>query len=109
MKPKFEKHAEQKPVDVEEVKRKFKALGSLSPSVLTAENLASNKTYKLYIGGKQARPDTQSSRPVYLPDKSLYCLVPDSSRKDVRNAVEAACSSYNRLIYIYEFFDSNRF
>ena len=95
MKPKFERHLHQNEIDVEEVKKKFKTLGSLVSSVPSSENMVLNKTYKLYVGGKQARPDTQSSRPVYLPDNKLYCLVADASRKDVRNAVEAACSAYN--------------
>lgn len=98
MKPKFEKYSEKRVIDVEEVKKKFKSLGALETSVPIAENLSCSKTYKLYVGGKQARPDTQSSRPIYLSDKILYCLVADASRKDVRNAVESACSAHSRLI-----------
>ena len=98
MKPNFEKYSEKKEIDLEEVKRRLKSVGALETSVPLTKNLVSNKTYKLYVGGKQVRPDTQSSRPIYLSDKSLYCLVADSSRKDVRNAVEAACSAHSRLI-----------
>jgi len=98
VRPKFETNLTQDKYDVEEVKKKFKSVGSLStPALVPAgQTLVCNKTYKLYVGGKQTRPDTQSSRPIYMPDSSsLYCLVADSSRKDVRNAVESACSAFN--------------
>ena len=49
-----------------------------------------DRTAKLYIGGKQARPDGGYSQAVY--DKSGDCLgqVSIANRKDLRNAVEAA-------------------
>ncbi|HEY9009461.1 MAG TPA: aldehyde dehydrogenase family protein, partial [Devosia sp.] len=49
-----------------------------------------DRTAKMYIGGKQARPDSGYSRPVYAPDGSLVGEVGDGNRKDIRNAVEAA-------------------
>ncbi|XP_070544608.1 aldehyde dehydrogenase family 16 member A1-like [Ptychodera flava] len=49
-----------------------------------------DRTYKLYYGGAQKRPDGQYSRPVVSPDGMVLAQVPDSNRKDVRNAVEAA-------------------
>ena len=91
--------------DLDELKKRFKSFGSLNPeaSLPTADILSAGKTYKLYIGGKQARPDTQSSRGVYLNDTnkkpSLYCMIADASRKDVRNAVEAACSSFSGFFF----------
>src|SRR5690606_37658152 len=48
------------------------------------------QTAKMYIGGKQARPDSGYSRPVYDPDGALVGEVGDGNRKDIRNAVEAA-------------------
>ncbi|MBL0089180.1 MAG: aldehyde dehydrogenase family protein [Ideonella sp.] len=48
-----------------------------------------DRTPKLYIGGKQARPDGGYSRAVWA-GKRLLGLVPEGNRKDIRNAVEAA-------------------
>jgi aldehyde dehydrogenase (NAD+) len=49
-----------------------------------------NQTAKMYIGGKQARPDSGYSRPVHGPDGAFIGEVGDGNRKDIRNAVEAA-------------------
>jgi len=49
-----------------------------------------DRTAKLYIGGKQARPDSGYSAPVWGKNGALLGHVPNASRKDVRNAVEAA-------------------
>jgi len=49
-----------------------------------------DRTAKLYIGGKQARPDSGYSRPVYGPGGALVGEVGEGNRKDIRNAVEAA-------------------
>ncbi|MGR3802641.1 aldehyde dehydrogenase family protein [Marinibacterium profundimaris] len=49
-----------------------------------------DRTAKLYIGGKQARPDGGYSRPVHGADGGLIGHMSLASRKDVRNAVEAA-------------------
>lgn len=49
-----------------------------------------DRTSKLYIGGKQARPDGGYSRAVYGRAGKLLGQVPIASRKDIRNAVEAA-------------------
>jgi aldehyde dehydrogenase (NAD+) len=51
---------------------------------------AIDRTPKLYIGGKQARPDSGYSRGVYGPRKRLIGQVGEGNRKDIRNAVEAA-------------------
>ncbi len=48
-----------------------------------------DRTAKLYIGGKQARPDGGYSTPVYSPKGKLLGHVSTANRKDVRNAVEA--------------------
>ncbi len=49
-----------------------------------------DRTAKLYIGGKQARPDSGYSLPVVSPDGREIGLVGAGSRKDIRNAVETA-------------------
>jgi aldehyde dehydrogenase (NAD+) len=50
---------------------------------------AIDRTAKLYVGGKQARPDSGYSFPVLGP-KGPVGLAGLGNRKDVRNAVEAA-------------------
>jgi len=49
-----------------------------------------DRTAKLYIGGKQARPDGGYSRPVHGPRGKRLGHVGIANRKDIRNAVEAA-------------------
>ncbi|MEO8243184.1 MAG: aldehyde dehydrogenase family protein [bacterium] len=49
-----------------------------------------DRTAKLFIGGKQARPDGGYSRPVYSPKGKLLGQIGLGNRKDIRNAVEAA-------------------
>ncbi|MEM1353149.1 MAG: aldehyde dehydrogenase family protein, partial [Pseudomonadota bacterium] len=51
---------------------------------------AIDRTAKLYIGGKQARPDGGYTRPVWSKSGALLGHAPLANRKDVRNAVEAA-------------------
>uniref|UniRef100_UPI004048DEB6 aldehyde dehydrogenase family protein n=1 Tax=Yoonia sp. TaxID=2212373 RepID=UPI004048DEB6 len=48
-----------------------------------------DRTAKLYIGGKQARPDSGYSTPIFGPKSALLGHVSTGSRKDIRNAVEA--------------------
>lgn len=48
-----------------------------------------NRTAKLYIGGKQVRPDSGYSIEVVNANGQVIGEVPDGSRKDIRNAVEA--------------------
>ncbi|CUH40142.1 Putative aldehyde dehydrogenase AldA [Jannaschia seosinensis] len=48
-----------------------------------------DRTPKMYIGGKQSRPDSGYSRPVAGP-KGIAGEVGVGNRKDLRNAVEAA-------------------
>ncbi|MFI5234799.1 MAG: aldehyde dehydrogenase family protein [Gemmatimonadales bacterium] len=59
---------------------------SLRPSALPPID----RTAKLFIGGKQARPDSGYSTPVYAPDGRVVGEVGTGNRKDIRNAVEAA-------------------
>jgi aldehyde dehydrogenase (NAD+) len=49
-----------------------------------------DRTPKLFIGGKQVRPDGYYVRPVHGPDGELVGQVGDGNRKDIRDAVEAA-------------------
>src|ERR1700756_1692433 len=51
---------------------------------------AIDRTVKLYIGGKQARPDSGYSMQVRGADGQLLGEAPLGNRKDIRNAVEAA-------------------
>ncbi|MCH2095701.1 MAG: aldehyde dehydrogenase family protein, partial [Rhodobacteraceae bacterium] len=56
----------------------------------TSETSPVDRTAKLYIGGKQARPDGGYVREVYSATGVLLGQAPLANRKDVRNAVEAA-------------------
>jgi aldehyde dehydrogenase (NAD+) len=49
-----------------------------------------DRTYKLFIGGKQVRPDQGYSRRIKGPDGRVLGEVAEGNRKDIRNAVEAA-------------------
>ena len=49
-----------------------------------------DRTAKLYINGKQARPDGNYTRSVVSPSGRLVGQAGDGNRKDLRNAVEAA-------------------
>jgi len=51
---------------------------------------AIDRTVKLYIGGKQARPDSGYSMEVRAADGRMLGEAPLGNRKDIRNAVEAA-------------------
>ncbi|MDR7518777.1 MAG: aldehyde dehydrogenase family protein [Armatimonadota bacterium] len=54
------------------------------------ERLSIDRSPKLYIGGRQVRPDQGYARLVYDPDGRLLGEVGEGNRKDIRNAVEAA-------------------
>ena len=55
---------------------------------------AIDRTPKLFVGGKQARPDQGYSRRILNPDGALVGEVPEGNRKDIRNAVEAAHTAW---------------
>jgi len=63
------------------------APGNESPEI---SEPAIDRTVKLYIGGKQARPDSGYSMEVRSPEGKLLGEAPLGNRKDIRNAVEAA-------------------
>lgn len=49
-----------------------------------------DRTAKLFIGGKQKRPDGNYTRAVYGTDGQIVGQVGEGNRKDIRDAVEAA-------------------
>jgi aldehyde dehydrogenase (NAD+) len=51
---------------------------------------AIDRTPKLFINGKQVRPDSGYSRDIYDPRGRVIGQVGEGNRKDIRNAVEAA-------------------
>jgi aldehyde dehydrogenase (NAD+) len=53
-----------------------------------------DRTPKMYIGGKQVRPDGAYTRPVIGPKGELVGQVGDGNRKDIRDAVEAAHAAH---------------
>ena len=62
------------------------------PKIKASTNgtLSLDRTAKLYIGGKQTRPDSGYSLNVVNADGSLAGEIGHGNRKDIRNAVEAA-------------------
>jgi aldehyde dehydrogenase (NAD+) len=58
-------------------------------------NVGIDRTAKLFITGKQARPDGGLSINIYSPTKQLLGEVGAGNRKDIRNAVEAARAAAN--------------
>ena len=72
-----------------------KASGSLASARLSLVIPAIDRTAKMFINGKQARPDGGLSINVYAPDRSLIGEVGAGNRKDIRNAVEAARAAAN--------------
>jgi aldehyde dehydrogenase (NAD+) len=86
-----------------------------SPAIIEVEDEAQastpaiDRTVKLYIGGKQARPDSGYSMEVRSPDGHLLGEAPLGNRKDIRNAVEAArkaeawgkATAHNRAQVLY--------
>ena len=69
--------------------KKARAHGNGSKAQPMVEQ-AVDRTRKLYVGGKQSRPDGGYDRPVFGPKGELVGQVGEGNRKDVRNAVEAA-------------------
>jgi aldehyde dehydrogenase (NAD+) len=75
-----------------------KPVKTAKPAALPAAHLPGSgasrdtidRTAKMYVGGKQARPDSGYSNPVYGPKGVLLGHIGAGNRKDIRNAVEAA-------------------
>jgi aldehyde dehydrogenase (NAD+) len=99
-----------------ELRQKAKAEGknpeprTLNPEPLLSPN-AIDRTAKLYIGGKQARPDGGYSYPILSADGEHVGEASLGNRKDIRNAVEAAhkanswskATAHNRAQVLYYF------
>jgi aldehyde dehydrogenase (NAD+) len=90
---------------------------AIKPTTNKAESI--DKTAKLYIGGKQCRPDSGYSLPVYDHQGCHIADIPAGNRKDIRNAVEAMNKAQSWsdspahlraqiLYYIAENFDAQR-
>jgi aldehyde dehydrogenase (NAD+) len=58
------------------------------------KGLAVDRTPKMYIGGKQVRPDGYYTHAVLSPKGELVGQVGDGNRKDIREAVEAAHAAH---------------
>ena len=59
------------------------------------ETLGLDRTAKLYIGGKQTRPDGGYSQKVFDASKNFAGHASAANRKDIRNAVEAMNKAYS--------------
>ncbi|WP_109484069.1 aldehyde dehydrogenase family protein [Paraburkholderia sp. C35] len=85
------------------------ASSPIQDAPLGADVFAIDRTAKLFIGGKQARPDSGYTLPVYGADGTVVGEVGEGKRKDIRNAVAAArgaakwsqATSHNRAQVIY--------
>jgi aldehyde dehydrogenase (NAD+) len=86
-----------------------KDTGSGAPEELERSTPTIDRTVKLYVGGKQARPDSGYSMEVRAADGTLLGEAPLGNRKDIRNAVEAArkaeawgkATAHNRAQVLY--------
>lgn len=66
--------------------------GKVAPGVDSMPHI--DRTPKMYIGGKQVRPDGNYSRAVLNPKGEEIGQVGDGNRKDIRDAVEAAHAAH---------------
>jgi len=60
---------------------------------LPRDSTVLDRTPKIYIGGRQVRPDSGYSRAVFASDGELLGEIGEGNRKDIRNAVEAAIAA----------------
>ena len=67
-----------------------RAMAAAAAPVAEPHEAAIDRTPKLFIGGKQVRPDQGYVLTVAGPDGAAVGEVGDGNRKDIRNAVEAA-------------------
>jgi aldehyde dehydrogenase (NAD+) len=102
MEPSWFKHAPKMPAVTTTAPAQIEAPPETSMSAI-------DRTVKLYIGGKQARPDSGYSMEVRSPEGRLLGEAPLGNRKDIRNAVEAArkaeswakATAHNRAQVLY--------
>jgi len=90
VKPAWEERAKEEGATAKKAKTNGKPAAAVQASAPLAGLPPIDRTPKLYIGGKQARPDQGYSLPVHGHDGRLLGEVPHGNRKDIRNAVEAA-------------------
>ncbi|EKS69984.1 MULTISPECIES: aldehyde dehydrogenase family protein [Caballeronia] len=92
------------------VRGETKSLQAQPDSLVDAGNVSAlDRTAKLFIAGKQARPDSGYSRLVHSPAGEIVGEVGEGNRKDIRNAVAAArgmtkwssASAHNRAQVLY--------
>jgi aldehyde dehydrogenase (NAD+) len=101
MEPAWLKQAPKLATSAIAVPEKEDSVESSTPSI--------DRTVKLYIGGKQARPDSGYSMEVRSTDGRLLGEAALGNRKDIRNAVEAAhkaqawskATAHNRAQVLY--------
>lgn len=94
-----------KPAATAKALRKVEAIAA--PRDAAVEGI--DRTAKLYVGGKQVRPDGGYSRAVWGPKGALLGHAGLGNRKDIRNAVEAAhaakgwakATAWNRAQILY--------
>src|SRR6266550_3721013 len=106
LEPAWFKHAPALPVSNPRSENANSEQRTTSPALDPAEI---DRTVKLYIGGKQARPDSGYSMEVRGENGQMLGEVPLGNRKDIRNAVEAAhkaagwskTSAHNRAQILY--------
>ncbi|CUI07619.1 Aldehyde dehydrogenase [Janthinobacterium sp. CG23_2] len=87
---------------------KVEAAGKARPAEAPGP-FAIDRTAKMYIGGKQARPDGAYTRAITGANGAFVGDVGEGGRKDIRNAVEAAhkasgwakATSHNRAQVLY--------
>jgi aldehyde dehydrogenase (NAD+) len=84
---------EQNLADAEDAGFQPRAEPALDQEPNHAANATIDRTPKLYIGGKQARPDSGYSYPVLDPAGKHRGEAGLGNRKDIRNAVEAAAKA----------------
>lgn len=100
LEPVWFKNAAKLPVNTKQETKKHEEAASV-PGI--------DRTVKLYIGGKQARPDSGYSLEVRGANGQLLGEAPFGNRKDIRNAVEAArkatgwakATAHNRAQVLY--------
>jgi aldehyde dehydrogenase (NAD+) len=69
---------------------KSQAVAAPAKHPVTGELPLIDRTPKLFIAGKQARPDGAYTRRILSPSGAPVGEAPEGNRKDIRNAVEAA-------------------
>ncbi|MCX5580635.1 aldehyde dehydrogenase family protein [Kaistia terrae] len=102
-----------KPVTDKPLKADEKVAAKLSPLPVADDEISGlpsiDRTAKLYVGGKQARPDSGYSYTVLGPKGQPISQAGLGNRKDIRNAVEAAgkagswggATAHNRAQVLY--------